>query len=132
MTHGVSRGALLDLGTVEWVAARHLRSRELYREALSTAETAGDATLVAFVNYRLGIGNVMLADMKEANESLRMALRTLDTEEGRRLFAFGGSPFSFACSLRAWALAELGLFDEAEAVGQAGFDNASCSSPSIA
>jgi hypothetical protein len=30
MTHGVSRGALLDLGTVEWVAARHLRSRELY------------------------------------------------------------------------------------------------------
>jgi hypothetical protein len=49
--------------------------------------------LVALVNYRLGIGNVKLADMKEANESLRMALRTLDTEEGRRLFAFGGSRF---------------------------------------
>ena len=116
--------ALLDLGAVEWVAARHLRSRELYREALSTAETAGDAILVAFVNYRLGIANVLLGDMKEANATLRKALQTLDTDEGRRLFAFGGSPFSFACSFRAWALAELGLFDEAEAVGQAGFDNA--------
>lgn len=116
--------ALLDLGAVEWVGGRHLRSRELYREALSMVEAAGDAILVALINYRLGIANVMLGDMMEANEALMLALRTLDTEEGRRLFAFGGSPFSFACSFRAWALAELGLLDEAEAVGQAGFDNA--------
>jgi hypothetical protein len=88
------------------------------------AEAAGDAVLVALVNYRLGIANVMLGDMKEANAALKVCLGTLGTEEGRRLFAFGGSPFSFACSFRAWALAELGLLDEAVAVGRAGFDNA--------
>ena len=93
-------------------------------EGTAAAGVAGDAILAALVNYRLGIANVMLGDMKEANEALTTALRTLDTEEGRRLFAFGGSPFSFACSFRAWALAELGLLDEAEAVGQEGFDNA--------
>jgi class 3 adenylate cyclase/tetratricopeptide (TPR) repeat protein len=116
--------ALLDLGAVEWVAARHLRSREIYSEALSTAEAAGDPVLVALVNYRLGIANVMLGDMKGANETLVKSLKTLDTEEGRRLFAFGGSPFSFACTFRAWALAELGHLAEAEAVAKSGFDNA--------
>ena len=83
-------------------------------EALSVAETAGDPILVALVNYRLGIANVMLGDMKPANEALAKSVRTLDTEEGRRLFAFGGSPFSFACTFRAWALAELGQLAEAE------------------
>ena len=66
----------------------------------------------------------MLGDMKEANETLAKALRTLDTEDGRRLFAFGGSPFSFACTFRAWAQAELGQLAEAEAVAKSGFDNA--------
>ncbi|MGD9882813.1 MAG: hypothetical protein AB7U95_22120, partial [Reyranella sp.] len=116
--------ALLDLGAVEWAAARHLRSREMYDEALSVAETAGDPILVAMVNYRLGIAHVMLGDMKTANEALAKSVRTLDTEEGRRLFAFGGSPFSFACTFRAWALAELGQLAEAEAVAKSGFDNA--------
>jgi len=88
------------------------------------AEAAGDPVLVALVNYRLGIANVMLGDMKRANETLVKSLKTLDTEEGRRLFAFGGSPFSFACTFRAWALAELGHFAEAEAVAKSGFDNA--------
>ena len=66
----------------------------------------------------------MLGDMSEASDSLGRSLATLDTEEGRKLFAFGGSPFSFACTFRAWALAELGQFAEAEAVGRAGFENA--------
>jgi hypothetical protein len=75
-------------------------------------------------NYRLGIAHVMLGDMKKASDVLASSLHTLDTEEGRRLYAFGGSPFSFACTFRAWALAELGLFEEAMTIGKAGFGNA--------
>ena len=116
--------ALLDLGAVEWIGGRNLPSRELYNEALAVAESAGDPILVALANYRLGIAHVMLGDMKKASDVLASSLHTLDTEEGRRLYAFGGSPFSFACTFRAWALAELGHFDEAMAVGKAGFKNA--------
>lgn len=116
--------ALLDLGAVEWVAARHLRSLEKYDEALSVAEAAGDPILVALANYRLGIAHVMLGDMKAANRTLTRSITTLDTVEGRRLFAFGGSPYSFACTFQAWALAEQGQLDEGEAVAIAGFDNA--------
>jgi len=116
--------ALLDQGAVEWVAGRNLRSREIYNEALTVAEPAGDATLVALANYRLGIAHVMLGDMRQASDVLASCLRTLDTEEGRRFHAFGGSPFSFACTFRAWALAELGQFDEAKAVGKTGYRNA--------
>ena len=40
--------------------------------------------LIAMANYRLGIANVMLGDMRQASDVLAGCLRTLDTEEGRR------------------------------------------------
>jgi len=132
-TVGLARGiddpqllthALLNLGAVEWIAGRHLRSREIYNEALAVAEPVGDPMLIAMANYRLGISHVMLGDMREASDVLASCLQTLDTEEGRRLHAFGGSIFSFACTFRAWALAELGQLEEAKEVGKAGFKNA--------
>jgi class 3 adenylate cyclase/tetratricopeptide (TPR) repeat protein len=116
--------ALLNQGAIEWIAGRNLQARVLYEEALAAAEPTGDPILVALANYRLGIANVMLGDMRQASDVLASSLRTLDTDEGRRLNAFGGSPYSFACTFRAWALAELGRFNEAKEVGKAGFRNA--------
>lgn len=115
---------LLDLGAIEWVAGRHRSSRAIYGEALAVAEAAGDVTLTALAHYRLGIACVMLGEMIEADRVLSRATASLDSEDGRSHFAFGGSPFTFACSFRAWALAEIGRLDEAEAVGRRGFDNA--------
>lgn len=121
---GLLARTLLDLGAVEWIAGHQRRSNEIYGEALGVAKTAGDPSLVALAQYRLGISCVMLGEMVEADEVLTQAISTLDNGRGRAFFAFGGSPYSFACTFRAWALAELGRLEEAEAVGRAGFDNA--------
>jgi class 3 adenylate cyclase/tetratricopeptide (TPR) repeat protein len=116
--------ALLQVGTIDWLKGRHREALENFRGSLSIAESLGDEMLAALGRYRCGISLVFLGDMQAAEAILGASIRQLDTEQGRRAFYFGGSPFSFASTFRAIALAELGRFDEAEEISRRGLANA--------
>jgi class 3 adenylate cyclase/tetratricopeptide (TPR) repeat protein len=103
-----------------WQQGQTERALERGQIARRLADELGDGELAATARYRLGPVLIALGDFRAAAAILGEALVMLDNEEGRNLFRFGGLVFGFASSFRAWALAELGEFAEAEQVGLRG------------
>lgn len=116
--------ALLQRGGVEWLEGRYGAFLATSQRSLAIATGLGDPVLQALARYRCGIACVLRGDMAAADAALDEALGQLDTDAGRRAMYFGGSPFSFAASFRAIALAELGAFAAAEEIGTRGLANA--------
>ena len=91
------------------------------RRALELAELSGDTGLCAMARYRLGIPYLQLGQVRAASEQLEAALEYFESPLGREVFEFGGYPYCFVTTFLAWAYAELGEFERATEVGQAGY-----------
>jgi class 3 adenylate cyclase/tetratricopeptide (TPR) repeat protein len=113
--------ALYESG-YHWVRGEQHAAIAAGKRALAVAEALDDWEMRALAHYRLGQEVLCLGDYRAAVDHLRRAIAGLDHEEGRSMLRFGGLPLVFAASFAAWALAELGEFPEAEAVGAMGFD----------
>ncbi|MBV8408733.1 MAG: AAA family ATPase [Alphaproteobacteria bacterium] len=114
--------ALLQLGSVHWVRGEYSQALAAFDRAEPLLRQSGDPTLLALLEYRRGIIFVMTGHMREAAEATARAVAFFDSEDGYRAFHFGGSPFVFASSFMAWALAELGETERAFEAGRRGFD----------
>ncbi len=114
----------MQVAGMHWQAGRYRLALDHSRKAEQLAASLGETTLAALAAYRAGLADVMLGDMAEAVENLGRAIEALDSAEGRALILFGGSPFIFACSMQAWALAERGDFARAVKTGQRGATHA--------
>jgi len=112
--------AVLYMCGFYWQQGRIGEAIEHGRTARRLADEHGDRRLGAIARYRLGPNLIGLGDYREAAAVLGEALAMLDNDGCRHLFRFGGLVFAFASSFRAWALAELGEFALAEAVGVRG------------
>jgi class 3 adenylate cyclase/tetratricopeptide (TPR) repeat protein len=125
---GNDRGRLawasLYLASFYWQTGQQDKAIEMAGKARAIWQERGERERVALVDYRFASIYVMNGDFAAAADHAERCLDVLDNDAGRRLFAFGGLPFSFAATFGAWALAELGDFAAAEAIGRRGFEAA--------
>jgi class 3 adenylate cyclase/tetratricopeptide (TPR) repeat protein len=84
----------------------------------------GDALLAALGLYRRGANLKAVGAYRAAAATLAEAIALLERHGAADAFAFGGYPYVFCCSFRAWALAELGEYAAARAAGAQGWDAA--------
>ncbi len=79
-------------------------------------EQLGDATIVGLAGYRSAAAQVLLGRYADADASATESLEAF-ASLSEPVFRFGGLPHCFVGSFQAIALAELGRFEDAEAVG---------------
>lgn len=107
----------------DWAFGKNRSAITLARQARTLAEQAGDSELIGLANYRLASGLLASGDYAGAAEA-GIAGAELLRPVARTLMRFGGLVQTFSGSFGAIALAELGRFDEAIALGRAAFETA--------
>jgi hypothetical protein len=98
-----------------------------YRQAADAAERArnlgaemGDREVLGLAGYRLATAYALQGDFVACAEAASEGMDAL-SDVARTLFRFGGLTYTFCCSFRAVACAELGDLEMAEAVGLEGY-----------
>jgi len=114
--------ALLQLGGVHWVRGEYEQAATTFDRAEPLLGQTGDPTSLALLEYRRGVIIVMMGRMRQAADASARAVAFFDSEDGHRVFHFGGALFVFASSFLAWSLAELGDVDRAVEIGRRGFE----------
>jgi DNA-binding SARP family transcriptional activator len=107
-----------------WQNGQHGAAAEAANRAIAVAAQGGDALLGALGLYRRGANLMAVGEYRAAAATLGEAIALFERHGVADAFAFGGHPYVFCCSFRAWALAELGEFAAARAMGAQGWDAA--------
>ena len=90
------------------------------RRARKLGEESDSATIMGVADYRLASAHCVLGEFAASAERAASAMAHL-APEATSLFLFGGLTYTFVCSFRALACAELGDFETAEAAGLEGY-----------
>ncbi len=96
---------------------------KLAQEAHILAEQSGDAEFMGLADYRIASAALLMGDYATAAETGVAGTKLLQPFASS-LIRFGGLVQTFIGSFSAVALAELGRFDEAVAIGRAAFNTA--------
>ena len=107
----------------EWAFGRSLSARSLAMDARRLAEESEDEALVGVANYRLASACLAIGQYESAAEAGAAGFEQL-RPQASELMRFGGLVQTFVGSFGAFALAELGRFDEAVKIGREAFDTA--------
>ncbi len=107
----------------EWQLGHYGLAETLAQRALDVAEQSNSETLAGLANYRLTTALAMKGNYAQAAETAVAGFRQM-APQGSTLMRFGGLVQTFVGSFGALSLAELGRFDEAEAIGRAAFETA--------
>jgi predicted ATPase len=107
----------------EWADGKNRSAMKLAQEARILAEQSGDAEFMGLADYRIFSAALLMGDYATAAETGVAGTKLLQPFASS-LIRFGGLVQIFIGSFSAVALAELGRFDEAVAVGRAAFNAA--------
>ena len=103
-----------------WLRGRSADARAVGERAHAIAEQAGDFALTVAANYSLGAACHACGDLERAVAYHRKAVDLLEGERNRHRYRLTGFPGATSRSWLAWALAELGEFEEGIAHGREG------------
>ena len=90
------------------------------QRAFAFATTLGEVGLQVIASYYLGLTYYDLGDYRRAVDCLGWNVASLRGDLRREHFGMTGLPFVLSCACLSWSLAELGLFTEGIAQGEAG------------
>jgi tetratricopeptide (TPR) repeat protein len=111
---------LLYQSGFEWMEGKYRACMEFAERARKLGEESGSATIMGLAEYRLSTAYALLGEFPAAADHAAAGMATL-ADEATKLFRFGGLTYTFLCSFRALACAEVGDFETAEAVGLEGY-----------
>ncbi len=103
-----------------WLTGRTQEARAFGERAHALAERVGDFALSVAANYSFGAACQASGDFRRAVIYLREAVQSLQGDRNRERYGLTGFPGASARSWLAWALAELGEFEEGIAHGREG------------
>lgn len=111
---------LLYQSGFHWSDGEHRMAIEVAERARRLGEEMGDAEVLGLAGYRLATAYGLLGEFEDCARTAADGMAAL-RDVSETLFRFGGLTYTFCCSFRSMACAELGDFETAEAVGLEGY-----------
>jgi class 3 adenylate cyclase/tetratricopeptide (TPR) repeat protein len=103
-----------------WAMGQQGPATQYGERCLEAAEASNDLGLRIIGNYYLGHAHLALGRMSRAFECDTRILELLEGEPLGEQFGLSGVPYVMACAIALWALAWLGEFERAKALGERG------------
>ena len=106
------------MGHFLWMTGHSTEARTSAQRAKLIAETLSDFALNVGANFYVGADCLTSGEYREAAQSLRTVVQLLEGARHRDRCGLAGFPAAMAHGYLAWALAEMGAFEEASAHGR--------------